>query len=150
MDAKKLAITGVFGSLGAILRYLPFLLVSIVISIPSFYSTLMVNLIGSFLLSYFLNKQIKESKYSSFLSQYRSEVLGGLIGAFTTFSALIFEISLFNHSGSYLMSFLYIIFTLVFSFLAYSFGEKLTLLQNHQDKFSQSPQILLSETRKVD
>jgi len=137
MNWKKVVVTGVFGSLGAIFRYLVYWLITLIVYSPTFYSTLVVNLVGSFFLSYFAIRQINDSKQITFLSQYTAEILGGFIGSFTTFSTLILEISFFDHIGSYFTSLIYLLLTLVLSFVAALFGEKLALTRINSSEFTQ-------------
>lgn len=133
MDIKKIIITGVFGSFGAILRYSIYKLISIFIDVPSFYSTMIVNIIGCFFLSYFVHKPLKSSARNNFLSKltnYKNEILSGLIGAFTTFSTIIYDLSLLNHSGDYINSVVYLFCSIFFALLAVFFGELLACYSN--------------------
>ncbi|UYP48723.1 Putative fluoride ion transporter CrcB [Candidatus Lokiarchaeum ossiferum] len=133
MHIKKILVTGVFGSFGAIFRFLIYEIMSVFVDVPSFYSTMVVNVIGSFLLSYCVQRQLTTLNHNEFLSglaHYKTEILGGLIGAFTTFSTVIYEISLFNHSGDYLRCFIYIFCAITLALFAVFFGEILAQKSN--------------------
>ena len=92
------------GALGAILRYL---LTNISKSLfsSSIYGTISVNIVGCFLIGYFITSKIFSNLSEDFIKYF---IIIGLLGSFTTFSAFSYEvIDLFN-SKKYATSFTYI------------------------------------------
>ncbi len=76
------------GALGAILRYL---LTNISKSMfaSSIYGTISVNILGSFLIGYFITSNIGNNLSENFVKFF---LIIGLLGSFTTFSAFSYEI----------------------------------------------------------
>ena len=75
------------GALGAILRYL---LTNISKSMfaSSIYGTISVNILGSFLIGYFITSNIGNNLSENFVKFF---LIIGLLGSFTTFSAFSYE-----------------------------------------------------------
>ena len=111
------------GAVGASLRYLAS--TGLRFFYPNFpYGTLFVNILGSFLIgflmSYLENKNISENFVKYFL-------IIGLLGSFTTYSAFSFETIDMMQSNKFLLSFIYILLSVVgcllFAFLGYNINK---------------------------
>ena len=85
----------------------------------NFYSTILVNIIGSFLIGYLISigysKQINESFIKYFL-------IVGFLGSFTTFSTFSYEVVELFLSNKVLLSIIYSIFSLILCVVATYFG----------------------------
>lgn len=79
------------------------------------YGTLLVNIIGSFLIGIILGYAAKNQ---SFTQQQILLLATGFCGGFTTFSAFAYENQLFLKSGDFMSFALYSIASFVFGFLA--------------------------------
>ena len=92
------------GALGAIIRYL---LTDISKSLfaSSIYGTIFVNILGSFLIGYFITSNIGSNLSENFIKFF---LIIGLLGSFTTFSAFSFEVVELISSKKYISSFTYI------------------------------------------
>ena len=111
------------GAIGSCLRYFSSNLLRYLY--PSFpLGTLFVNILGSFMIgiimSYLENKNISENFFRYFL-------IIGILGSYTTFSTFSFEIvDLFN-SRKFLITFVYILFSvsscIIFAYLGYNFNK---------------------------
>jgi len=97
------------GALGSTLRLLITNLVKYLL--PNFaVGTLIVNIVGSFFIG-FLIGYMENKNISSNIIRYF--VIIGVLGSFTTFSAFSFEIIDMMNNKKILISFLYIIFSLI-------------------------------------
>ena len=92
------------GALGAILRYL---LTNISKSMfaSSIYGTISVNILGSFLIGYFITSKAGNNLSENFVKFF---LIIGLLGSFTTFSAFSYEVVELINSKKYISSFTYI------------------------------------------
>ena len=97
------------GALGAILRYL---LTNISKSLfaSSIYGTITVNIVGCFLIGYFITSNVVNNLSDNFIKYF---IIIGLLGSFTTFSAFSYEVVDLVNSKKYFTSFAYI-FTSLF------------------------------------
>jgi CrcB protein len=102
------------GFCGSILRYTVGLLIPTG-SIP--YETLVVNILGCFLIGWLMSSNWMTKKASS---SYRLGIGTGLIGSFTTFSTFSLEVLMVLQNS--------LIFTLLYVFLSISFGLSFALL----------------------
>ncbi|GGF18770.1 chromosome condensation protein CcrB [Halobacillus andaensis] len=114
---------GAAGFLGACLRYvIGVLLYDADLYFP--FSTLSVNLIGSFLLAWFTYQLVHKYAISSKL---KAAIGTGFVGSFTTFSTLSVETVALFERGSLFLGILYISVSiaggLLFSNLGYSIGK---------------------------
>ena len=92
------------GALGAMLRYL-LTNISKFAFASSIYGTFSVNIIGSFLIGYFMTSNISNNLSENFIKFF---VIIGLLGSFTTFSAFSYEVTDLINSKKYSASFTYI------------------------------------------
>ena len=92
------------GALGAILRYL---LTNISKSLfaSSIYGTITVNIVGCFLIGYFITSNVVNNLSDDFIKYF---IIIGLLGSFTTFSAFSYEVVDLINSKKYFTSFTYI------------------------------------------
>ena len=96
------------GALGAILRYL---LTNISKSMfaSSIYGTISVNILGSFLIGYFITSNAGKILSENFVKFF---LIIGLLGSFTTFSAFSYEVvdqkNTFHHLLIFLFRFLFV------------------------------------------
>ena len=92
------------GALGAIIRYL---LTDIGKSFfaSSIYGTISVNILGSFLIGYFISSDFGNNLSENFI---RFFLIIGLLGSFTTFSAFSYEVFDLINSKKYASSLIYI------------------------------------------
>lgn len=95
---------GLGGILGSISRYMISLLIIPVNQIPFPWDTLIVNLLGCYLLSFLASLQLNRLKISEHL---RSAILIGFIGSFTTFSTFSVEIMHLLNSSQYITVVIY-------------------------------------------
>ena len=92
------------GALGAVLRY--FLTnTSKSLFVSSIYGTISVNIIGSFLIGYFITSDFGNNLSENFIKFF---LIIGLLGSFTTFSAFSYEVLDLINSKKYVSSFSYI------------------------------------------
>ena len=92
------------GALGAVLRYL-LSNISKTLFVSSIYGTISVNIIGSFLIGYFITSNFGNNLSENFI---RFFIIIGLLGSFTTFSAFSYEVVDLLNSKKYVTSFTYI------------------------------------------
>ena len=96
------------GALGAILRYL-LTHISKSLFASSIYGTTSVNIIGSFLIGYFITSGLEDKLSENFIKFF---LIIGLLGSFTTFSAFSYEVVELINSKKYISSFTYIFFSI--------------------------------------
>ena len=92
------------GAIGAILRYI-LTNFSKTLFNSSIYGTVSVNIIGSFLIGYFIASNFGNNLSENFTKFF---LIVGLLGSFTTFSAFSYEVVDLIYSKRYLTSFVYI------------------------------------------
>ena len=92
------------GAIGAILRYI-LTNFSKTLFNSSIYGTISVNIIGSFLIGYFITSNFGSNLSENFTKFF---LIIGLLGSFTTFSAFSYEVVDLINSKRYLTSFIYI------------------------------------------
>ena len=92
------------GALGAVLRYL-LTYISKTLFVSSIYGTISVNIIGSFLIGYFITSDFGNNLSENFIKFF---LIIGLLGSFTTFSAFSYEVLDLINSKKYFSSFSYI------------------------------------------
>ena len=92
------------GALGAVLRYL-LTNISKTLFVSSIYGTISVNIMGSFLIGYFITSDFGKNLSENFIKFF---LIIGLLGSFTTFSAFSYEVLDLINSKKYTSSFTYI------------------------------------------
>ena len=92
------------GALGAILRYL-LTNFSKLLFVSSIYGTISVNILGSFLIGYFITSNFVNNLPENFIKFF---LIIGLLGSFTTFSTFSYEVLDLINSKKYFTSFTYI------------------------------------------
>jgi fluoride exporter len=115
---------GIGGAIGSILRYLVSYL-----SLPTLdyfpIGTLFVNLLGAFVLGWFVTRVFPLTTISN---EVKTAISTGIIGSFTTFSTFSVEIMQFIRSGQYLWLFFYlslnVIGGLTLTAIGYSIGQR--------------------------
>lgn len=110
MSFKLLLLVGCGGFLGAILRFLisAFCFKFLPLNFP--YGTLIVNLMGGFLIGYFTKMGLN--------LELKSFLIAGFLGALTTFSTFTIENISFLQNGKFFLCFLNVSLSLVLTFLA--------------------------------
>ena len=108
---------GIAGSLGAILRYLIGIFLFTNSSFP--YSTLIINLIGSFLLAWLITRFFKRTSLSPAIA---TAIGTGFVGSFTTFSTLSVETVQLFQRGAIGLGVLYVFISIVGGLLMSRFG----------------------------
>lgn len=106
---------GVFGSIGATLRYIVSILIPTRDTFP--FSTLTVNLLGCFFLG--LLSSGLESKLNP---KYLPALKTGLIGSFTTFSTFSVEVVQLLQHHHYLYAFCYLFISCIFGLVFAGLG----------------------------
>lgn len=96
---RKILLIGAAGAVGAILRTM----IGLVIKTP--FATLVVNLIGTFLLCFLVAGIIHKLSTDKSI---QDAISTGFLGSFTTFSALSIETVLLFEDGHFLMGVLYV------------------------------------------
>lgn len=95
---------GIAGALGAILRYFVGVILFTGADFPL--ATLIINLIGSFLLAWFVTNLFQKFPLSS---AAKTAIGTGFVGSFTTFSAVSAETVESFHSGKIFLGILYVV-----------------------------------------
>ena len=111
----KVIIVGFGGFFGSIFRYLIYLLSNNLIGYSFPFGTILVNVLGCFLIG--LIYQIF-SDTISLSDNLKLFMTIGFLGGFTTFSAFSLDVFLLYQSNSKLVAIIYIFITLVLSLLA--------------------------------
>ncbi len=122
MEHKKfltLALVGIFGGVGCVLRYLISSGLNTWLGRAFPYGTLAVNVIGSFIIGVVFEVALRGSVMSPTL---RLALTAGFLGGLTTFSAFSFETVELFLNGKYLTSALNILISLVVCLLSTYFG----------------------------
>ena len=101
------------GATGAILRYILTNL-SKTLFTSSIYGTLTVNILGSFLIGYFITSNFGKILSQNFIKFF---LIIGLLGSFTTFSAFSYEVVNLINSKKYFSIYIYFYFNIYLYFI---------------------------------
>ena len=112
------------GALGAVLRYL-LTNFSKYLFASNIYGTISVNIVGSFLIGYFITSDIGNNLSENFIKFF---LIIGLLGSFTTFSAFSYEVVDLLNSKKYVTSFSYIFISIFMCIISAYLG---TLLNKY-------------------
>ena len=108
---KNILLVGCGGAIGAFLRYS----ISLIVKSSDFpIATLLINIVGSFVLGAVMASTLQEPVSNS----TKLFLATGICGGFTTFSAFAYENVLLLQMGKYDTIFLYIVLSVVLSILA--------------------------------
>lgn len=111
------------GAIGAVLRYLMMGLVTHLAG-PGFpYSTLLVNVIGSFLIGVLIVYSMKTLPHSL---AFRAFLIVGLLGGFTTFSTFALDVVTLLEKGAVLQALSYVLGSVMLAVIAVFAGISLT------------------------
>lgn len=112
---KQFLLVGIGGAIGSMLRYF----CSLIIKHNYFpFTTLTVNIIGSFIIGAVMAIAVKEANFNS----WRLLLATGICGGFTTFSALSWETLQLLQQKRYTNAILYIVTSVVFGLAAIFLG----------------------------
>ena len=112
------------GALGAVLRYL-LTNISKLLFVSSIYATISVNILGSFLIGYFITSNFGNNLPENFIKFF---LIIGFLGSFTTFSAFSYEVLDLINSKKYFNSFTYIFISVFICIISAYFGTLLNKL----------------------
>lgn len=116
---KELVVVGIGGAVGSIARYLSVTTTAKLLSSNyTHYGTLVVNCVGSFLVTLFMILYIEKFDLDETV---RLLVVVGFLGGFTTFSAFSYESIALLHARQFQEAFTYIILSIVLS-LSFAFA----------------------------
>lgn len=96
---EKYIVIAIGGSIGAVSRYIISTLSAKYLGTDFPYGTLIVNIIGSFILSFFMVLSIEKLALNPL---WRLFFATGFLGAFTTLSSITYETLAIAHDGDYI------------------------------------------------
>ena len=114
---------GIFGLMGVFLRYAFGLLTSLAPNVALPFTTLLINVLGSFLIGV---AYVISFEYGYFSEDLRTGLLVGLLGGFTTFSSYSLESIRLMEIERWGLGVLYFVLTPLLCLLATYMGLKLT------------------------
>ena len=118
---KVYLLIALFGAIGSVSGYSFIKFTPNILFLNFPIGTLLVNLIGSFLIG--LISAIFEKNFIS--EEIRTYVVFGFLGGFTTFSAFTYEFFNFLKNSDYLNACLYLLFSVFLSLVLFTIGYKL-------------------------
>ena len=114
-------LVALFGAIGSLLRFILIQVTPKITYINFPIGTLIVNLIGSFLIG--VVASLFEKQLLS--NELRSFIVFGFLGGFTTFSAFTYEVFNFLKIGNYFNLFIYLFFSIIVSLVLFYIGYKI-------------------------
>lgn len=108
---KEIILVGIGGAVGAICRFLLSRIIQLVSGFTFPYGTLVVNIIGSFLITFL--SVILIDRVGEWSAELRALLLIGLLGGFTTFSSFSYEVVDLWESGQGIKVALYLLLSIV-------------------------------------
>ena len=118
---KIYLLVALFGAIGSVLRYGLYVITPRFFNINFPVSTVIVNLIGSFLIGFcviFFNKNILPIEYKIY-------IIYGLLGGFTTFSSFSYDLYGLLQNSEFLKATIYLLISIFFGLLFFYFGQKI-------------------------
>jgi CrcB protein len=128
------------GGLGASLRYLCYYIGQQTLMLPNYVETIIVNWIGSFILSYTATRTIFTKNW---VQKHKQLIISGFFGSFTTFSMLIYDAEQFYEQNALFHELGYIMLNVFGGYLGVLFG--LQLAQKDKDEINSELTIKNSE-----
>lgn len=108
---KEIILVGIGGAVGAICRFLLSRIIQLVSGFTFPYETLVVNIIGSFLITFL--SVVLIDRVGEWSAELRALLLIGLLGGFTTFSSFSYEVVDLWESGQGIKVALYLLLSIV-------------------------------------
>jgi len=119
LELSKYLFVSLGGALGALSRYILVILAAKFLGADFPYGTLFANVLGSFLLSFFMFFALEKLTLGSSLRLFFST---GFLGAFTTLSSVTYETILIAQSGDFVKAIINIFLNFFISLVAAYFG----------------------------
>lgn len=108
---KEIILVGIGGAVGAICRFLLSRIIQLLSGFTFPYGTLVVNIIGSFLITFL--SVVLIDRVGEWSAELRALLLIGLLGGFTTFSSFSYEVVDLWESGQGIKVALYLLLSIV-------------------------------------
>lgn len=108
---KEIILVGIGGAVGAICRFFLSRIIQLISGFTFPYGTLVVNIIGSFLITFL--SVVLIDRVGEWSAELRALLLIGLLGGFTTFSSFSYEVVDLWESGQGIKVALYLLLTIV-------------------------------------
>ncbi|MHA1928527.1 MAG: fluoride efflux transporter FluC [Candidatus Thorarchaeota archaeon] len=134
-------VVGLSGILGTISRAMIYFLFGDLVFISSHFATIIVNISGSFLLSFATSLSLTQT--SRFLL-YRDPMLIGFTGSFTTFSMMTYNLQTLLIGSFYLVASVFLVSQLILGLISIRVGKKLSRYVRSNE--SETPDMPLKET----
>ena len=109
---KELVVVAVGGALGAVSRYVVYVLAGLLLGTSFPYGTLIVNIVGSFVMGVLVEGM---ALAWTIPEQARLFLIVGILGAFTTFSTFSLDVAVLYERGRLDLTAFYIVTSVVFS-----------------------------------
>ena len=133
---KSAAIAVIAGIAGTMLRYFSTAFLCTTLNASFYIDEIVINCTGSFLLGFLLNGPLIHGRWLSTVKKYKSELLSGFFGGFTTFSAFVFDVDSLALSALWIDELAFIIISvgggLVLTLLGLRIGENVFVRDQHR------------------